>query len=81
MTGPRDYLDYIADKLEAADKVAEFVRGMTLLTIAERVSTARLTVSGLPYTVCISAQRRPRGRALVSLGKAFASPSVCRVRS
>jgi uncharacterized protein with HEPN domain len=47
MTGPRDYLDYIADILEAAEKVAEFVRGMTLETFSEDEKTQYAVIRGL----------------------------------
>jgi len=47
MTGSRDYQDYLADMLEAADKVAEFVDAMTLEAFLEDERTQYAVVRGL----------------------------------
>lgn len=47
MTYPRDYQDYVADILEAADKVAGFIRAMTLETSLEDEKTQYAVVRGL----------------------------------
>ena len=47
MRDPRDYRDYRADILDAADKVAGFVRGMTLDAFLEDRKTQFAVVRGL----------------------------------
>jgi uncharacterized protein with HEPN domain len=47
MTGSRDYQDYLADMLEAADRVAGFIHAMTLETFLEDEKTQYAVVRGL----------------------------------
>lgn len=47
MKDPRDYRDYLADILDAARKVASFVRGMTLADFLEDEKTQFAVMRGL----------------------------------